>query len=166
MNLEHLFDVELRFRPGMDPVVPSGGREGELIGSGDGTVRGAAVKGTIRWSNFETQGERVCGMYPAGLIETDDGATIGFDARGWALRSDGDGGGNLWHVAGGLRFEAQDPRYEWLARSLAVWEGRFDAATGRATWRIYGLTGDGAGRLTRAGTLANQEATRLGRQRT
>ncbi|MGH2682418.1 MAG: DUF3237 family protein [Actinomycetota bacterium] len=138
MTLEHLFDAELKFRPGMDPVVPASGREGQLIGSGDGTVRGAAVRGTIRWSNFETQGERVCGMHPAGLIETDDGATLRFDARGWALRWDGDGGESIWEVAGGLRFETEDRRYEWLTRSLAVWEGRFDAATGRGIWRIHG----------------------------
>ena len=72
--------------------MPSGGPEGELIGSGDGAVSGPAVRGTIRWSNFETQGERVCGMHPAGLIETDDGATIRFDARGWALRGRRAGG--------------------------------------------------------------------------
>jgi hypothetical protein len=138
MTLEHLFEVELQFRSDMDPVVPTKGREGELVGSGDGTVRGSALEGTIRWSNFETQGERLCGMYPAGLIETEDGATIRFDARGWALRSDGDGGGSIWDVAGGLRFETEDSRYEWLTRSLAVWEGRFDAATGHATWRVRG----------------------------
>jgi hypothetical protein len=109
-----------------------------LVGSGDGTVRGSALAGRILWSNFETQGERVCGMYPAGTIETDDGATVRFDARGWALRSDDDAGGSLWHVAGALRFETQDPRYKWLTRLLAVWDGQFDAATGHAIWRVHG----------------------------
>lgn len=102
--------------------------------------------------------ERLCGMYPAGLIETDDGATIRFDARGWALRPVGEGGWDTWDVAGGVRFETADRRYYWLTRSLAVWKGWFDAATGRATWRIYGPTGDGVLRGT--GTPGKQEATR------
>lgn len=140
MQLDHLFDAELRFRADIGPVVPIEDREGELVGSGDGTVAGSALRGMIFWSNFETQGERLCGMYPAGRIETDDGAIIRFDARGWALRRDREA--PVWHVAGGLRLETDDDRYAWLNRSLAVWEGRFDTSTGRATWRIYGNAED------------------------
>lgn len=137
MGLEHVFDTELHFRQGMDPVVTPQGRDGELVGSGDGAVRGPEVNGTIRWSNFETQGEVLCGMYPAGVIETGDGATIRFDAKGYALRNVSDDSPTGWKVAGGMRFETDSPRYGWLNEALGLWEGEFDEATGEATWRVY-----------------------------
>ena len=137
MALEHLFDAELHLRPGMDPVVTPQGRDGRLVGSGDGAVRGPSVNGTIRWSNFETQGEWLCGMYPAGLIETADGATIRFEAKGYALRSGAESSPTGWKVAGGMRFETEGPGYGWLNEGLGVWEGEFDEATGEATWRVY-----------------------------
>lgn len=137
MGLDRLFDLELRFRPDMGAVVSPEGREGELVGSEDGTLRGPAVQGTIRWSNFETRGERLCGMCPAGLIETEDGAAIRFDAKGYALRIGDAGASSQWSVAGAMRLDTDDARYAWLSQGLAVWEGGFDAATGRATWRVY-----------------------------
>jgi hypothetical protein len=118
MGLEHIFDVELRFRPDMRPVVRPEGREGELVGSGDGTVQGPEIRGTIRWSNFETPGERLCGMYPAGMIETEDGGSLRFDAKGFALRRDGAGTSARWKVAGAMRLETDDPRYAWDQRWL------------------------------------------------
>ena len=45
MPLEHLFDAELAYRPGMAP--PAGHGEGQLIGSGDGSVDGPRVRGTL-----------------------------------------------------------------------------------------------------------------------
>jgi hypothetical protein len=137
MGLEHIFDVELRFRPDMRPVVRPEGREGELVGSGDGTVQGPEIRGTIRWSNFETPGERLCGMYPAGMIETDDGGSLRFDARGFALRRDGAGTSARWKVAGAMRLETDDPRYAWISDGLTLWEGEFDGEVGRAAWRVY-----------------------------
>jgi hypothetical protein len=137
MGLEHLFDAELHFSPGMDPVVAPAGRDGQLVGSGDGTVHGPEVNGTIRWSNFETQGEWLCGMYPAGVIETTDGGTIRFEAKGYALRRVAQDSPTGWKVAGGMRFDTNGPRYGWLNEALGVWEGEFDEATGEATWRVY-----------------------------
>jgi hypothetical protein len=43
MTLEHLFDAKLTYRAGMAPLAVHG--EGQLIGSGDGTVRGQRVRG-------------------------------------------------------------------------------------------------------------------------
>lgn len=137
MGLEHIFDVELLFRPDMPPVVEPDGREGELVGSGDGTVEGPEIRGTIRWSNFESQGEHLCGMYPAGLIETDDGSLIRFDAKGFALRRDGEGPTSGWKVAGAMRLETDYPRYASLSDGLTLWEGEFDGEVGRAVWRVY-----------------------------
>lgn len=55
MALRHLFDAELEYRSGMAPIATDG--EGQLIGSGEGTVSGEALDGTIRWTLFEQPGE-------------------------------------------------------------------------------------------------------------
>jgi hypothetical protein len=134
MGLERLFDATLRFRAGMQPVVSSQEREGELVGSGDGTVHGPSIQGTMRWSNFEIVGERLCAMNPAGVITTDDGATITFGARGWALQTTAR---HLWSVAGSLHLHTDDRQYDQLNHALAIWEGQFDTSTGIASWHIY-----------------------------
>ena len=43
MPLAHLFDAELQYQQDIEPVVTSEGREGELIGNGDGSVNGARL---------------------------------------------------------------------------------------------------------------------------
>lgn len=139
MVLERLFEIELHFRAEMSPVVAPEGRHGELVGSGDGKVHGSAVRGKIKWSNFETVGERLCGMYPAGVIETDDGATIRFEANGYALRKGPPDSSRSWKVAGAMRFDTHDRQYAWLGEQLGIWEGEFDESTGEANWRIYGF---------------------------
>ena len=58
MSLEHMFDAELQYRPGMPPIATEG--EGRLIGSGDGAVRGEKVDGSLRWTLFEEPGALVC----------------------------------------------------------------------------------------------------------
>jgi hypothetical protein len=54
MPLEHLFDAELLYREGMEPLSDDG--EGELVGSGDGSVDGERVRGRLRWTLFEAGG--------------------------------------------------------------------------------------------------------------
>ena len=57
--LERLFDAELVYRSRMEPLTKDG--EGELIGSGDGTVAGPAIAGQLAWTLFRTAGEaRLC----------------------------------------------------------------------------------------------------------
>src|SRR2546427_13017745 len=99
-RLEQLFEAELRYQPGMEVVVPAEGREGELLGSGDGTIIGEKLRGRIRWSMFTADcvyplvqagvtpppGQHLCTTNPGGVIETDDGAQIWFDAKGYGLR--------------------------------------------------------------------------------
>src|SRR5207253_9166267 len=87
--LEHLFDAELQYRPDVEPVVGSEGREGELIGSVDGAVTGVRLAGRLRWSRFAADcpfrpdgfggsrnGDPACPTNPALALETDEGATI------------------------------------------------------------------------------------------
>ena len=133
MSLEHLFDAELRYQPGMPPIASDG--EGQLIGSGDGVVSGKRLEGSFRWTLFEQPGELVCPMNPILAIVTGDGAEVRVEGRGYARRDRPDD--RLWRVAATLLFDTDDERYAWLDGSLAVWEGEFDAQEERARYRAY-----------------------------
>jgi hypothetical protein len=66
--LAHLFVAELVYRAEMEPLTRAG--EGELIGSGDGTVVGDAIAGALAWRLFERPGKLSCAMNPVAVIET------------------------------------------------------------------------------------------------
>lgn len=131
--LEHLFDAELVYRSEMEPLAVDG--EGELIGSGDGTVVGPAIAGRLSWTLFERPGKLVCSMNPVAAIETDAAARVRIEARGFARRADEES--RIWAVAATLRFESDDERYRWLDNALGVWEGEFDAEAHRARYQAY-----------------------------
>ena len=133
MGLEHLFDAELQYQAGMQPIAAEG--EGQLIGSGDGVVRGEKLAGTFRWTLFEQPGELVCAMNPILAIVTGDGAEVRVEGRGYARRERAND--SLWRVTGSLRFDSGDERYGWLKSRLGVWEGEFDAEQHRALYRAY-----------------------------
>ena len=140
--LEHLFDAELVYRSEMEPLTEDG--EGELIGSGDGSVAGPAIAGQLAWTLFERPGKLVCAMNPVAVIETDEGERVRIEARGFARRENE--ASRRWAVAATLRFESEHERYRWLENALGVWEGEFDADAHRARYRAYlvrnGLNGD------------------------
>lgn len=138
-QVSFLFDAELHYQDGMAPVtdVEHGG---ELVGNGTGTVAGPHLRGIMRWSNFERSRPDHCQLTVAGEIETDDGAVIRFDSRGFALPQKAAG---AWRVASAVRFIVDDPRYRWLEPIPAIWEGEFDAATAMARYRAYAPSGEG-----------------------
>jgi hypothetical protein len=147
-RLEALFQADLRYTSGSesDAVVASEGREGVYIGSGDGTAIGARLRGKLRWSLWSgnclyplvrsgqavPEGLHLCTINPAGFIETEDGARIRFEGRGYGLRSSGKYQTNLTLV-----FGTEDSRYEWLTKVIAVIDGEFDEKTGQAIWHVY-----------------------------
>lgn len=149
-GLRKLFDAELHYQDRMAPVVSADGREGELIGSGGGTVTGE-LRGTIQWSYFAVDcayllvragiepgpGQYLCKNNPGGIIRTQDGAEIRFDARGYGLRGADPMNPHKWRLTAALQFSAEDSRYEWLNATLAVWEGEFDEKLGRAHYQAY-----------------------------
>ena len=100
--LEHLFEAELVYHADMEPLTVEG--EGELIGSGDGTVAGPAIAGQLVWTLFERPGRLACAMNPVAVIETDEGARVRLEARGFARRADE--ASPTWAVAATLRFES------------------------------------------------------------
>ncbi|MGH2655496.1 MAG: hypothetical protein ACRDIZ_02140 [Actinomycetota bacterium] len=158
MGFEHLFDAQLAYRTDMAPVVPAQGREGKLLGSGDGRAEGPRIRGTVRFSFYEEgcpldpgfleappdvtlgEGDYLCRTNPGGVIETDDGATIQFDAGGFALRLEGRA--PIWKVASAIRFATDHPAHRWLNEVLALYEGEFDERTGQATWRVVTSAAD------------------------
>jgi len=133
MPLEHLFDAELTYREGMEPLAEHG--EGQLIGTGDGSVHGQRVRGALRWTLYERGGELVCTMNPILEVRTEDGASIGIEDRGYAHRASRTS--QLWRVAGTLLFRAAEARYAWLDGALGVWEGEFDADQHSARYRAF-----------------------------
>jgi len=134
--LEHLFEAELVYHADMEPLTVEG--EGELIGSGDGTVAGPAIAGQLVWTLFERPGRLACAMNPVAVIETDEGARVRLEARGFARRADE--ASPTWAVAATLRFESEHDRYRWLDNALGVWEGEFDTHAHRARYQAYLVT--------------------------
>src|SRR5690242_10475440 len=129
-GLELLFTLELHYQ-GPIELAPIGDKVGTLVGGGDGTLTGPRVRGTVRWSNYETTGEdQVCALQVPGVIQTHDGALIQFEGRELAMPlSDAS---KRWRVAGVLRFKTDDRRYVWLNETFALTSGTFDYDSGVA----------------------------------
>lgn len=138
-QLEPLLELRLQYQEGMPPVISPEAGIGEYLGSGNGTVAGPRVQGTIYWDLFEVVGERRCQTNFAGAIETEDGARIQFDARGYGMvidRSRPD----EWLMTSAVQFDTVDERYDWLNKTLAVWSGKFDMVTYRHHYQVYAST--------------------------
>ena len=73
---------------------------------------------------------------PGGFIETDDGARIRFEGRGYGLRNSEKYQTNL-----ALIFSTEDVGCVWLTKVVAVMQGEFDEKTGRAPWNVYAPSG-------------------------
>lgn len=152
-NLEPLCIMEWRSRPDAPVVVPAGDRDGVLLGSGDGTVRGDLLDGRLRFSMYSAEcpmdpgfldgigtslddlGDHVCRVTPGGVIETDDGARIQFDVKGFGLRTTEPD--VRWSLTGGIRFATDADEYAWLNRLMGVWDGEFFEHDGTARYRVH-----------------------------
>jgi len=102
MELTHLFDLALRYDGNTPECPPPGAKEGRLLGSGEGSAEGALLRGKVRWSNYEHNlAPGLCRLQIPGVIQTDDGAEIQFEAHGHAMQSDALQP-NLWASAGAV----------------------------------------------------------------
>src|SRR5712691_2561179 len=134
-ELELLFSLELHYQ-GPIELAPMGDKVGTLVGGGDGTLTGPSMRGTVRWSNYETTGEdQVCALQVPGVIQTHDGAEIGFEGRELAMPLSDER--KQWRVGGVLRFKTADSRYAWLNDSFALTSGTFDYEAGVARWTAF-----------------------------
>ena len=114
--LTPLFEAQLQYQSDMEVVESAETREGELVGSGDGRVSGNLLSGNARWSMYAGNcayvfvqagvepppGQDLCTVHPSGVIATDDGAEVWFDARGYGLRGADQCQPHLW----GLRWRS------------------------------------------------------------
>src|SRR5258708_30483773 len=134
-GLELLFSLELHYQ-GPIELAPIGDKVGTLVGGGDGTLTGPRIRSTVRWSNYETTGEdQVCALQVPGVIQTHDGAEIGFEGRELAMPFSDES--KQWRVAGVLRFKTDDSRYMWLNEAFALTSGTFDYESGMARWKAF-----------------------------
>lgn len=151
--LEHLFDVEWATSPDAEEVAGPEGREGALIGSGEGSVSGPALEGRIRFSFYSADcpydpgfltatsqtwadiADHVCKINPAGVIETEEGATVQFEVKGFGLRLERRA--PRWSLTGGVRLLSEDGSYRWLNDVVGLWEGEFNEETGIARYRVW-----------------------------
>jgi len=147
-SLEPLFTAVLEYKSHseQDAVVAADGHEGAYIGSGDGTLKGDRLRGTMKWSLWAgdclypllrkgqavPDGLHICTMNPTAFIQTEDGARIRFDGRGYGIRQAGQ-----YRVSLTLVFGTEGDRYAWLSKIPAVVEGEFDEKAGRGTWNVY-----------------------------
>jgi hypothetical protein len=74
---------------------------------------------------------------PRGVIETDDGAKIWFDAKGFGLRGYDPVEPGRYILTLSLRFSTGDRRYTWLNSVLGLWEGRFNERTASSSYTAY-----------------------------
>ena len=142
--LTPLFEARLQYQSDMAVVVSAETQESELVGSGDGHVLGDRLSGQARWSMYAGNcayvfvragleppaGQHLCTVHPAGVIETDDGAQIWFDARGYGLRGADLSHPQMWVVTMAVQFTTTDQRYQWLNTTLRVLVSEFDERSG------------------------------------
>ena len=139
-DLETLFEIKLEYKESTSPVSLEG-KVGEYIGSGKGTVVGPEVNGTVHWTLFEAQNERVCQSNLFGVISTADGAEIKFDSMGLFMVPDREKP-HLWKTSAGVSFETNNENYLWINSLLGVWEGEFDSKSYHHHYRVYARVED------------------------
>src|SRR5260370_10150092 len=149
--LKPWFEARPEYQSDMEEVVSSETREGELVGSGNGTVSGDLISGKARWSMYAGNcayvfvragilpppGQHLCTVHPAGVIETSDGAQIWFDAKGYGLRGADQDHPHLWALTIAGQFTTTHQRYQWLNTTLGVVVSEFDEHAGRALCRAF-----------------------------
>lgn len=136
LSADGAFDLELRYREGMSPVRRPSNLPGEYLGSGDGTIVGPGLRGSVRWDLNEHVGREACQMFFAGVVETDDGASISFDTLGFGQVTDPATAPSRWAVTATARFVTDDPRYAWLSVRPVTWLGEFNMDTYEHRYRI------------------------------
>ncbi len=105
----HLCDLDLQYQPGQDAYSTAEGKLGGYIGSGQGRVEGTELKGNVTWDLYERSvGDFSCDSNFVGVIQTDDGAEISFDSKGFARVLDLSNT-NKWTMHMGIKFQTEDP---------------------------------------------------------
>ena len=149
-GIEHFFDFELH-DPNSESFISAKNRDGPFIASATGTITGEEIHGKIKMSFYAADcayllvqagvdpgpGQHLCKENDGGIIETEDGAKITFDTRGYGLRGADPLNPKKWRLAMAVQFSTKDKRYQWLNTAFGLWEGQFDEEQGRASYKTY-----------------------------
>ena len=139
MNIKHelqpFFEAELEYHEGMEPIVSSEGRISEPLGSGIGVIKGNHLSGMIRWTIFEITGNP-CETNIIGRITTNDGDEILIDSKGFGLVPE-KSRPHLWQMSAALKFSTKSNHYQWLNKTIALWDGAFDSKRGKHIYKAY-----------------------------
>ena len=135
-ELNLLFEMTLQYQAGMAAVTSPEGKIGQYLGSGDGVANGETVWGRVRWDLYEVVGETHCQTNFAGIIETEGGGQIHFEAKGFGMTPD-PSKPHEWRMASAVQFNTVDKPYEWLNTILGLWDGQFDMKSYRHYYRVY-----------------------------
>lgn len=151
MSLSPLFAFTWQVDPSADTVIPPDGRDGVHLSDGTGRATGE-LTGTMRFSMYtgdcpldpgylelpegqpRAEGDHICTVNPGAILQTDDGAVVELDLRGFGLRLETRA--PMWSINGSLRMFTADERYASLTEGLYVFEGEFDENVGRAEYRV------------------------------
>ena len=134
----HVFDLRLKHQEEVEASSSAEGRLGGYIASGRGTAEGPQIRGRVRWDAYEKSvGEYSCDSEFVGTIETEDGAEIKFDSKGFARVLDRSKT-NEWTMHQGIKFESDDERYRWLNGAAGLLIGTFDMDSLEHYYQVYG----------------------------
>ena len=108
-------------------LVPFGTAEGAGFGTGDGTVSGEVLRGTLRWANYPRKRED--GVWTPnirGAIRTEDGAEVIASMHGQSVEETTPTGLRR-AILVRLELLSDDDAYRWLNTTFVVGEGEIDA---------------------------------------
>ncbi len=135
--LSHVFDLRLKHQEEVEASSSAEGRLGGYIASGRGTAEGPQIRGRVRWDAYEKSvGEDSCDSEFVGVIETEDGAEIKFESKGFARVLDRSKT-NEWTMHQGIKFESDDERYRWLNGGAGFLIGTFDMDSLEHYYQVY-----------------------------
>ena len=102
-----------------------------------GTAEGPQIKGRVRWDAYEKSvGKYSCDSEFVGVIETEDGAEIKFESKGFTRVLDRSKT-NEWTMHQGIKFESGDERYRWLNGGAGFLIGTFDMDSLEHYYQVY-----------------------------
>ncbi len=136
MRLEPLFRLSMRY-DGAAWVRPFGTVEGAGFGSGEGTVSGDVLRGTVRWANYPRRRED--GVWTPnlrGVITAEDGAEILASLHGQSVTEE-TATGVRRAILTRVELLSEDERFSRLNTSFIVGEGEIDEET--EGWWVRGF---------------------------
>ncbi len=135
MRLERFCSLNVHYHPGMLHIArPYGNESGLAWGTGEGTVSGDRLAGTLEWSNQPSRrGDGTMLPNLRGVIKTDDGAEVFVELTGRTVFPSEH---PIGHQLLMTLFESADRRYGWLNNEVCMAEGLQVVPSDTMTFRL------------------------------